>query len=141
MNAEFANREIIRRQEFEHIWDKKLDAVFSDVAPYYDRANLVASLGLIDMLRRHFLSTINTSPGQKVLDVCAGTNANGIALLMREPTLQVYAVDRSKNMLKTGDQMAQQKGFHIRVLLVMLEIYRSRIIILMWLLCLLPQGI
>ena len=114
MNAEFINREGIRRQEFEHIWDKKLDAVFSDVAPYYDRANVVASLGLIDMLRRNFLSTINTSPGQKVLDVCAGTNANGIELLKREPTLQVYAVDRSKNMLKTGDKMAQVKGFYIK---------------------------
>ena len=118
MNAKFSNREDIRRREFEHIWDKKLDAVFSDVAPYYDRANVVASLGLIDRLRRHFLSTVDTSPGQKVLDVCAGTNANGIALLTREPTLQVYAVDRSKNMLKTGDQIAQQKGFHIKSSLI-----------------------
>ena len=114
MNTKFINRENNRSQEFEHIWVNKLDAVFSDVAPYYDRANVVASLGLIDRLRQHFLSTVDTSPGQKVLDVCAGTNANGIALLMREPSLQVYAIDRSKNMLKTGDQMAQQKGFHIK---------------------------
>lgn len=113
MNENFINRENIRSQEFEHIWPNKLDAVFSDVAPYYDRANIVASLGLIDRLRRYFLSTIDIRPEQKVLDVCAGTNANGISLLMREPTLQVYAIDRSKNMLQTGNKAAQQKGFRI----------------------------
>jgi demethylmenaquinone methyltransferase/2-methoxy-6-polyprenyl-1,4-benzoquinol methylase len=48
-----------------------------------------------------------------VLDVCAGTNAVGIALLKREPTLQVHAMDRSAAMQEVGLARAAQHGFRI----------------------------
>ena len=44
----FLNREIIRKQEFEGIWTNELDDVFADVAAYYDRVNIIASLGLLN---------------------------------------------------------------------------------------------
>src|SRR4029078_11834989 len=114
--APVATREIAREEAFNTVWTKELNDVFADVAPYYDRANYFASLGLWGYFLRQFMSTVDVRPGEKVLDVCAGTNAIGIALLRREPTLEVHAIDRSGEMLEVGRQRAEALGFHIRSL-------------------------
>ncbi|GMR06686.1 MAG: bifunctional demethylmenaquinone methyltransferase/2-methoxy-6-polyprenyl-1,4-benzoquinol methylase UbiE [Gammaproteobacteria bacterium] len=110
---QFATREDNREHQFKQVWVEELDDVFSDVAPYYDRANHVASLGLWNYFRYRFLSTIDVQSGQKVLDVCAGTNAIGIALLKKQPDLQVHAIDRSKAMQAVGHESACKLGMHI----------------------------
>jgi demethylmenaquinone methyltransferase/2-methoxy-6-polyprenyl-1,4-benzoquinol methylase len=108
-----ALRESIREERFNEVWSRQLNAVFADVAPYYDRANQVASLGLWNWFRDGFLDTIDVRPGYRVLDVCAGTNAIGIGLLEREPRLDVHAIDRSEAMQRVGRQRARAQGFHI----------------------------
>jgi demethylmenaquinone methyltransferase/2-methoxy-6-polyprenyl-1,4-benzoquinol methylase len=108
-----SSRETVREQRFDTIWTQELNKVFADVAPYYDRANHVASLGLWNWFLRNFLDTIDLRPNQRVLDVCAGTNAVGIALLGREPTLEVHAIDRSADMQAVGRRSAQAKGLAI----------------------------
>jgi len=108
-----AVREQIREEQFRAVWNQQLDAVFADVAPYYDRANSVASLGLWKSFLDAFMSTIEAHPGERVLDVCAGTNAVGIALLRREPTLEVHAMDRSMEMQAVGKARAEARGLHI----------------------------
>lgn len=109
-----ATREFARETQFNGIWTGKLDDVFADVAPYYDRANDIATLGLCDWFRRSFFSIIDLAPGERVLDVCAGTNAVGIALLQREPTLEVHAMDRSREMQEVGRERAEARGLRIR---------------------------
>lgn len=106
-------RESLREQQFGPIWARDLNDVFADVAPYYDRANVVASLGFWNSLRNGFVSTVALQRDARVLDVCAGTNAIGIALLQREPSLEVHAIDRSSAMLEVGEQRARDRGFHI----------------------------
>ncbi len=110
----FAAREEMREQSFGSVWSEELDDVFADVAPYYDRANHVASLGLWNWFLERFMSTVDLAPGQRVLDVCAGTNAIGIALLKREPSLELHAMDRSASMQDVGQQRARANGMHIR---------------------------
>jgi len=109
-----ATREIAREERFNIVWTQELNDVFADVAPYYDRANYIASLGLWGYFLRQFMSTVDIKPGEKMLDVCAGTNAIGIALLNREPTLEVHAIDRSAEMQEVGRQRAEARGFRIR---------------------------
>lgn len=109
-----ATREIAREEAFNTVWTQELNDVFADVAPYYDRANYIASLGLWGYFLRLFMSTVDIKPGEKMLDVCAGTNAIGIALLKREPKLEVHAIDRSAPMQEVGRQRAEALGFHIR---------------------------
>lgn len=109
-----ATREIAREEQFNDVWTKELNDVFADVAPYYDRANHVASLGLWNRFLREFMITVDVRPRERVLDVCAGTNAIGIALLKREPTLEVHAIDRSAAMQKVGRRNAEGLGFEIR---------------------------
>lgn len=109
-----ASREIAREEQFNDVWTKELNDVFADVAPYYDRANHVASLGLWNRFLREFMATVDVRPRERVLDVCAGTNAIGIALLKREPTLEVHAIDRSAAMQEVGRRNAEALGFQIR---------------------------
>ena len=108
-----AIREQAREQRFGTVWTEELNVVFADVAPYYDRANYVASLGLWGWILRRFMSIVEVKPGQRVLDVCAGTNAVGIALLEREPGLVVEAMDRSAAMQEVGQRRALARGFRI----------------------------
>ncbi|HEY1436910.1 MAG TPA: class I SAM-dependent methyltransferase [Casimicrobiaceae bacterium] len=113
MNRIYTEMEHAREKAFGSIWSSEIDAVFSDVAEYYDRANVYATLSLIDTLRRRFLSTMEIKPGAKVLDVCAGTNVIGIGLLKKQPDLEVCAVDRSKAMQRVGRRLAEGKGLRI----------------------------
>ncbi len=109
----FSGREVARKFAFSKIWGDELHAVFSDVAPYYDLASNVASLGLCKIWRRKFVSAVEIRPGDEVLDLCAGTNAVGIALLQREPAARVRALDRSKEMQEVGGETARARGFEI----------------------------
>ena len=109
-----ATREIAREERFNAVWTQELNDVFADVAPYYDRANYIASLGLWGWFLRQFMNTVDIRPGERVLDVCAGTNAIGIALLGREPTLEVHAIDRSAAMQEVGRRNAEALGMRIR---------------------------
>lgn len=109
----FGSRETLREQQFGSLWKRDLNDVFADIAPYYDRANNIASVGLWDHFLKSFMSIINVRPGDRVLDVCAGTNAVGIALLKREPSLKIHAIDRSEAMQEVGQQRARALGMKI----------------------------
>jgi demethylmenaquinone methyltransferase/2-methoxy-6-polyprenyl-1,4-benzoquinol methylase len=109
-----AAREAVREQRLGDVWSNHLNDVFTDVAPYYDRANNIAALGQFGNFLRRFMQLVELKPQQKVLDVCAGTNAIGIALLQREPTLDVHAMDRSVAMQTVGQQRAAARGFQIK---------------------------
>ena len=111
--AEIVSQESARESQFNNIWTHDLKDVFSDVARYYDRANNVATLGLLNGLRRKFIAWIELQSGQKALDVCAGTNVIGIDLLTRQPDLQMHAIDRSSAMQKVGQERAQERGLII----------------------------
>ena len=106
-------REQVRESAFSTVWSEQLNDAFKNIAPYYDRGNQVASLGCWGWFLRTFMSMIELQPQQRVLDVCAGTNAIGIALLKREPTLEIHAIDRSTDMQEVGRQRAEALGFHI----------------------------
>lgn len=114
IDLDFQVRERARSDEFTPIWQNTLDAVFADVAPYYDIASDVASLGLCSRWRRLFTTSVEINPGDKVLDVCAGTNGVGIALLNRQPDLNVFAIDRSAAMQEVGQKRANARGFQIK---------------------------
>lgn len=113
MTCTYCDKEDTRRKAFAAIWDNEINDVFSDVAGYYDRINAFASLGMLDRWRQNFISTIDTRPNDRVLDVCAGTNVIGIDLLKRQPDLDMYAVDRSAAMQEVGRERAKSHGFEI----------------------------
>jgi len=109
----FSGKEMARKEAFSGIWGDELHAVFKDVAPYYDVASNVASLGMCITWRRRFLSAVDLKPGDSVLDVCAGTNAVGIGLLKKQPAAKVTAIDRSQDMQDVGQKLARENGVEI----------------------------
>lgn len=58
-----ASREQYRARRFGKVWAEDLPDVFADVAPYYDRGNSVATLGLIGRFMDSFMSIVELNPG------------------------------------------------------------------------------
>src|SRR3954463_12867010 len=105
--SRYDERERRREQAFELIWSERINGVFSDVASYYDRANTVATLGVIDPLRRQFVSWMNIPSAARLLDVCAGTNTLGREVQAANPAVEIWSLDRSMAMQEEGRRLAQ----------------------------------
>lgn len=82
-----------------------VQAMFDRVAPRYDTANTLLSLGQDRRWRRAAVVAVAPRPGQVVLDVAAGTGA--LAHELRATGARVVALDLSWQMLSTG---AQREG-------------------------------
>ena len=75
-------------------------AMFDDVAPRYDLTNAVLSLGRDRGWRRATAAALGPEPGQRVLDLAAGTGTSSVALAEEGP--YVVACDFSLGMLRVG---------------------------------------
>ncbi|GAA1048523.1 demethylmenaquinone methyltransferase [Arthrobacter russicus] len=83
--------------------DKRPDevaAMFDDVAPNYDITNDVLSMGQTRRWRRHVVDAVGARPGQRVLDVAAGTGTSSEPYA--DAGVDVVALDFSLGMLKVG---------------------------------------
>jgi demethylmenaquinone methyltransferase/2-methoxy-6-polyprenyl-1,4-benzoquinol methylase len=109
----FGQREKHRHTLFSQTWGELIPKVFEDVPKYYRVGNIVASFGLWELWVWQFVRTIKLKPGDKVLDVCAGTNDIGIRLLRKEAAISVTAIDRSKEMQEEGARRARNYGVRI----------------------------
>lgn len=76
--------------------------MFDDVAAGYDRTNTVLSLGNDYLWRIATARAINAKPGQRVLDLAAGTGASSVALAAKGA--EVVAADFSPGMIAEGQR-------------------------------------
>ena len=74
--------------------------MFDDVAPKYDVVNDVLSLGQTRRWRRIVVDAVGASPGQRVLDLAAGTGTSSEPYA--DAGINVVACDFSLGMLKVG---------------------------------------
>jgi len=109
----FNQREDVRRSRFKGIWEHSVPEVFRDVPTYYRLGNIVASFGIWELWVWQFVRSIRLKPGDRVLDVAAGTNDVGIRLLKKEPGIHVTAVDRSSEMQQEGQHRATRS--HVQI--------------------------
>lgn len=75
--------------------------MFDQLAPRYDLANRVLSLGLDQLWRKAALDALGPAARGEVIDLCAGTLDLTVALLKRGPE-KVWAMDFSAGMLEAG---------------------------------------
>jgi demethylmenaquinone methyltransferase/2-methoxy-6-polyprenyl-1,4-benzoquinol methylase len=75
-------------------------AMFDGVAERYDLTNDVLSLGLTRLWRRAVAKAVDARPGEKVLDLAAGTGSS--SLPFAAAGAQVVAADFSIGMLRVG---------------------------------------
>jgi demethylmenaquinone methyltransferase/2-methoxy-6-polyprenyl-1,4-benzoquinol methylase len=116
ISESFLRRENLRARLFGDTWRTLIPEVFRDVPAYYDKGNAIASLGNCSRCSNKFTAAIRRRlpPGSKVLDVCSGTHDIPLRLLAKDPTLEIYAVDRSPHMTAEGQRRAGERGLTIR---------------------------
>ena len=86
-------------------------AMFDGVAPRYDFLNHVLSAGVDRDWRRRTVRELALKPGERLLDVCAGTGDLGLAALDREPGLSVIGIDLAHAMLVRGERKKDHRSY------------------------------
>lgn len=81
--------------------------MFNDLAPRYDLANRVLSLGLDQSWRRVAIAALGAHGQGQVLDLCAGT-LDLTRMLLDRGAEHVFAADFSPEMLATGGSKFQE---------------------------------
>lgn len=77
-----------------------VSAMFDEVAQGYDRTNAVLSMGNAALWRIQVRRALQTGPGQRVLDMAAGTGTSSAAIAKTGAT--VVAADFSPGMIAEG---------------------------------------
>ncbi|MCW2814395.1 MAG: demethylmenaquinone methyltransferase [Nocardioides sp.] len=80
--------------------------MFDEVAPKYDRTNTVLSLGLDRTWRTAVNEALDLQPGERVLDLAAGTATSSAALA--RTGADVVGCDFSLGMLRVGQQASHE---------------------------------
>ncbi len=79
---------------------EEMAAMFDDVAPKYDIVNDILSMGQTRRWRRIVVDAVGALPGQRVLDLAAGTGTSSEPFA--DAGVAVVACDFSVGMLKVG---------------------------------------
>ena len=92
---------------------KQVQAMFSGIAGRYDLLNHVLSLGTDFYWWRRMARAAGASPGQRFLDVAAGTGDSSLALARRGA--EVISTDFTQAMLKLGPDKFRCQGLAHRI--------------------------
>ena len=83
--------------------------MFDQLAPKYDQANRVLSLGMDQGWRKKAIRALGDSANGTVLDLCAGT-LDLTRMLLDTNATHVHAADFSQQMLDIGEQAKLKSG-------------------------------
>ena len=83
--------------------------MFDGVAKNYDKANDLLSFGSARIWRKKVAKLVNSQPGQKILDLAAGTGSSSIAFV--RDGVKVVAADFSRGMLEEGKRRHPELEF------------------------------
>jgi demethylmenaquinone methyltransferase/2-methoxy-6-polyprenyl-1,4-benzoquinol methylase len=85
-------------------------ALFDQIAPYYDTFNSLLSLGMDRRWRRRTIASLKLHPGDHVLDVATGTGAFATEIArMSSGTISVTGCDMNERMLSVARRRATHR--------------------------------
>ena len=88
--------------------------LFTRIAPRYDWFNRLASCGLDQRWRQHVVIRGTIQPGQRILDVCAGTGDLAILCATRQRGQgTVIGLDMNREMLLLAQRKQRARGLDI----------------------------
>lgn len=93
---------------------QRIAAMFSAIAPRYDRANHILSFNQDRRWRRFAVRQAELCQGMRVLDLCTGTGDLALALARAAP-VEVVGLDLSRDMLARAREKARRAGLEGRV--------------------------
>lgn len=88
---------------------KAVAAMFDETAAKYDLMNDVMSLGQTRLWRRAVVQALDPRPGQRILDIAAGTGTSSVPL--RRAGAEVVSADFSLGMLHQGQRQYPDLDF------------------------------
>ena len=98
---------------------EKIEQMFNDIAPSYDRLNHLMSLGIDNIWRKKAIKEIVDGTQQQILDVACGTGDSTIAIAKAmEPGGRVTGIDISAGMMEPLMRKAAHEGVHDRIKLL-----------------------
>ena len=104
---------------------EKIEQMFNDIAPSYDRLNHLMSLGIDNIWRKKALKEIVDGTQQQILDVACGTGDSTIAIAKAmEPGGRVTGIDISAGMMEPLMRKAAHEGVHDRIKLLQADALR-----------------
>ena len=96
--------------------------LFDKLAPRYDLANGVITLGQIKRWRQRLVDEIDLQHGSLVLDLAAGTGDLTLAVARRSPGARIVGVDLSMEMVRYGREKVRRAGINDRVSFVLADV-------------------
>ena len=98
---------------------EKIEQMFNDIAPSYDRLNHLMSLVIDNIWRKKAIKEIVDGTQQQILDVACGTGDSTIAIAKAmEPGGRVTGIDISAGMMEPLMRKAAHEGVHDRIKLL-----------------------
>lgn len=97
---------------------RKVHAVFENIAPKYDFMNSVISFRRHKAWRKFTMRKMNVQPGQSSLDLCCGTCDWTITLAKASKTGKTVGLDFSRNMLDIGQAKVNKESLSDQITLV-----------------------
>lgn len=87
---------------------EKVKGIFANIAPTYDRINIVASLGIDRLWRRKFVRLAEIRGGERVLDLAAGTGDLTLAVARLGGPEEIVSTDFVPEMLDIARLKAER---------------------------------
>lgn len=95
---------------------EKIQQMFDEIAPSYDKLNHIMSLNVDKLWRRHALREIVDGTPQQILDVACGTGDSTIVTARAAaPGSHVTGADISEGMMALVMEKAAHEGVHDRI--------------------------
>jgi demethylmenaquinone methyltransferase / 2-methoxy-6-polyprenyl-1,4-benzoquinol methylase len=91
--------------------NERVQRMFGEIAPHYDRMNHLLSLNIDRYWRRCAVARLRPQPGEPILDLCTGTG--DLALAFHRATggrSEIVGADFCPEMLEIGRQKQQRAG-------------------------------
>jgi ubiquinone/menaquinone biosynthesis methyltransferase len=98
--------ELDQRKQDEHGHEEAVRGMFDRIAPTYDLANRVMSMGVDKLWRKRAIASLGDPPEGALLDSCAGTMDLTALLAKKFPERRLVAMDFAGEMLEHGKQKA-----------------------------------
>ena len=89
--------------------------MFDYIAPHYDGANRILSLGLDHKWRSHAVKWLDVCADHLYLDVGCGTGDISFEILRQNPKAQIIGIDSSLGMLEVGWKKIRRYGLESQV--------------------------
>jgi demethylmenaquinone methyltransferase/2-methoxy-6-polyprenyl-1,4-benzoquinol methylase len=89
--------------------------MFNDIAPHYDGANRILSIGLDQRWRRQAVKRLESNAGHLYLDVGCGTGDISFEIVRQDPKARVIGIDSSRGMLEIGWTKIRRYGAESQV--------------------------